>query len=184
MGDLQQDLARVLVPARAIQEKVIEIAAAIDRDYAGVDEIVIIGILKGAFIFTADLTRALKVPHIVDFMALSSYGKTASSSGEVRIMMDLREPIENRHVIVVEDIIDSGSTLTYLYHLLQSRRPASLRTCVMTRKPRKQLEVPLDYVGFDLPDVWVVGYGLDFADRYRTLPDIAELKREIYAPGR
>ena len=140
----------------------------------------IVGILRGAFIFLADLTRQLSVPHVVDFIAVSSYGKN-TSFGEVRILMDLREPVKGRHILIVEDIIDSGQTLDYLYHLLQARRPASLRTCVMVRKKRPSLKVPIDYLGFEIPNVWVVGYGLDYADRYRTLPYIAELKNVAVA---
>lgn len=109
-------------------------------------------------------------------MALSSYGKT-TTSGAVRILMDLREPIEDQHIIIVEDIVDSGHTLHYLHQVLQGRNPASLRSCVLVRKQRDNLDVPIDYLGFDIPDVWVVGYGLDFADKHRTLPYIAELKR-------
>lgn len=119
------------------------------------------------------------MPHVVDFMALSSYGKT-TESGAVRILMDLREPIENQHVLIVEDIVDTGHTLSYLYHILEGRKPASLHTCALVRKQRERLNVPLDYIGFDIPDVWVVGYGLDFADQFRTLPYVAELKREAY----
>jgi len=178
MTDLPNDLARVLIPAETIEKRVQELAAQIEKDYASVDSLYMVGILKGAFIFLADLVRHLSIPHTVDFMALSSYGKT-TSSGAVRILMDLREPIEKRHVLIVEDILDSGKTLSYLYHLLKERQPASLKTCVLTLKQRTTFtaEVPLDYLGFEIPDVWVVGYGLDFADKYRTLPYIAELKR-------
>jgi hypoxanthine phosphoribosyltransferase len=121
----------------------------------------------------------LKVPHVVDFMALSSYGKT-TSTGEVRLLMDLREPIEGQHVLIVEDIADSGQTLNYLYRLLRGRNPATLKTCVLLRKRHEDLEAPIDYLGFDIPDAWVVGYGLDYADKHRTLPYIAELKEEVY----
>ena len=178
MTDLPNDLARVLIPAETIEKRVQELAAQIEKDYASVDSLYMVGILKGAFIFLADLVRHLSIPHTVDFMALSSYGKT-TSSGAVRILMDLREPIEKRHVLIVEDILDSGKTLSYLYHLLKERQPASLKTCVLTLKQRTTFtaEVPLDYLGFEIPDVWVVGYGLDFADKYRTLPYIAELKK-------
>lgn len=178
MDDLHPDLERILIPTETIQARVRELAAQIDRDYAGVERLYLVCILKGAFIFMADLARALKTNHSVDFMALSSYGKT-TSSGAVRILMDLREPVEGQHVLIVEDIYDSGKTLQYLYHLLREREPASLRTIVLTRKERpvEHADVPLDYVGFDIPDVWVVGYGLDYADKHRTLPYIAELKR-------
>jgi len=177
MYQLPPDEGRVLISAMAIQARVDELADQISSDFKGVGSLYLIGILKGAFIFLADLTRHLSVPHSVDFMALSSYGKT-TSSGAVRILMDLREPIEGRHVMIVEDILDTGHTLSYLYSILKGRNPASLHTCVLVRKRRQSVEVPLDYLGFDIPDVWVVGYGLDFADKYRTLPYIAELKQK------
>jgi hypoxanthine phosphoribosyltransferase len=176
------DLARTIISTDAIQSRVKELADTISSDYTGVESIYIIGILKGAFIFLADLTRQLTIPHYVDFMALSSYGKTATSSGEVRLIMDLRESIADRHVLIVEDIVDSGNTLNYLYRTLGERLPASLKTCVLVRKPRQSLDVPIHYLGYEIPDVWVVGYGLDFADTYRTLPFIAELKEEVYRP--
>jgi hypoxanthine phosphoribosyltransferase len=157
-----------------IQARVKELADQISSDFSGVESLYLVGILKGAFIFLADLARSLKVPHSVDFMALSSYGKS-TSSGAVRILMDLREPIEGQHVVIVEDILDTGHTLSYLYGILQGRNPASIHTCVLVRKRRPSVDVPLDYLGFEIPDVWVVGYGLDFADKYRTLPYIAEM---------
>ncbi len=177
MNPLHPDLARIIIPADAIQARIEELARQIEADYAGKDPIYMVGILKGAFIFLADLTRALRIPHIVDFMAVSSYGKS-TTTGEVRLLMDLREPIAGRHVLIVEDIIDSGQTLHYLYRLLQGRGPASLKTCALVRKQRECLEVPIDYLGFEIPNVWVVGYGLDYADKHRTLPFIAELKRD------
>ncbi|MEJ2263803.1 MAG: hypoxanthine phosphoribosyltransferase [Anaerolineales bacterium] len=176
MPDLHPDLARILIPVEEIQARVSELARKISADYENVDQLYLIGVLKGAFIFLADLTRQLNVPHLVDFMALSSYGKT-TVSGAVRIVMDLREPIEGQHVLIVEDIVDSGQTLSYLYRILKGRNPASLHTCVLLQKKRDSLDVPIDYLGFEIPDVWVVGYGLDFADKYRTLPYIGELKR-------
>jgi hypoxanthine phosphoribosyltransferase len=178
--ELHPDLERILIPAEAIQERVTEIAGQISGDYSSADRIFLIAILKGAFIFLADLTRKLDLPHVVDFMAVSSYGRTAVSTGAVRILMDLREPIEGQHVLIVEDIVDTGHTLSYLYNTLKERRPASLRTCVLLQKERDSLEVPIDYLGFKIPDVWVVGYGLDYADTYRTLPFIAELKAKVY----
>ena len=180
MDILHPDLARVLVSSEAIEQRVKEMAAEIERDYQHVERIYLVGILKGAFIFMADLTRQLNIPHVVDFMALSSYGKS-TESGAVRILMDLRDPIEGQHVIIVEDIVDTGHTLRYLHQILQGRRPASLKTCALVRKIRERVEVPVDYLGFDIPDVWVVGYGLDYADRYRTLPYVAELKSEVYS---
>lgn len=180
MSYIHPDIARVLIPADAIQTRVKELAEEISHDFTGIDKLYIIGILKGAFIFLADLTRELSIPHVVDFMALSSYGKRTTITGAVRILMDTREPIEQQHVLVVEDIVDSGQTLHYLYKILADREPASLHTCVMVEKKRDNLDVPIDYLGFTIPDVWVVGYGLDYADKYRTLPYIAELKKEIY----
>ncbi len=177
MNDLHPDLARVVVSTDQIQSRVKELADQISTDFADRKNLYIVGILKGAFIFLADLTRHLRVPHNVDFMALSSYGKT-TSSGAVRILMDLREPVEGQHLIIVEDIVDTGRTLDYLYRVLKGRKPASLHSCVLIRKQRDNLNIPIDYLGFDIPDVWVVGYGLDFADKHRTLPYIAELKRE------
>ncbi|MAU01558.1 MAG: hypoxanthine phosphoribosyltransferase [Anaerolineaceae bacterium] len=149
-------------------------------DYADKGPVYLIGVLRGAFIFLADLARHLTVPHVVDFMSVSSYGKS-TESGVVRIVLDLRESIEGKDVIIVEDIVDSGKTLSYLYTMLKSRNPASLRTCTLVQKPKRPLDVPVDYLGFKIPDVWVVGYGLDYADQHRTLPYIAELKASVYA---
>ncbi len=180
MTDLHPDIERILISEEDIQKRVTELAAEIDRDYRNEDLVVLIGILKGAFIFTADLSRKMTVPHMVDFMSISSYGDQAVFDGAVRLIMDLRKPIIDQHVIVVEDIVDSGHTMNYLYQSLKGRNPASLKVCTLFKKERDSLEVPLDYVGFDLPDVWVVGYGLDYADTHRTLPYIAELKKEVY----
>jgi hypoxanthine phosphoribosyltransferase len=178
---LHPDLERILVSAEQIGQRVNELAQQISNDYRQIDRLYMVGILKGAFIFLADLTRQLTIPHAVDFMALSSYGKS-TSSGAVRILMDLREPIEGQHVLIVEDIVDTGSTLNYLNKILKGRNPASLRTCALVRKIGRGRRVPIDYLGFDIPDVWVVGYGLDYADRFRTLPYVAELKPQVYNP--
>ena len=175
----REDLARILITSEQIQERVKELADQISKDFGGVERLYMVGILKGAFIFMADLARQLSIPHVVDFMALSSYGRS-TESGAVRILMDLREPIENQHVLIVEDIVDTGHTLNYLTHILQGRNPASLHTCALVRKPDHDLSVPVEYVGFEIPNVWVVGYGLDYADMYRTLPYVAELKSEVY----
>lgn len=176
------DIERILIDEATIQQRVKELTAAISEDYADVDELLLVGILKGAFIFLADLTRRLDTPHVVDFMALSSYGMSAVSTGAVRIIMDLRQPIEDKHVMIVEDIVDTGKTLDYLYKTLKSRKPASLRSCVLLdKKSRRKIEVPIDYLGFEIPDVWVVGYGLDYADRHRTLPYIGVLRAELYS---
>jgi hypoxanthine phosphoribosyltransferase len=180
MINYSHDLERVLVSTEEIKTRVKELADQISTDYAGVDQIFLIGILKGAFIFLADLCRELTIPHIVDFMAVSSYGKTANT-GAVRLIMDLREPIDGQHAVIVEDIADSGKTLKYLYQVLQWHNPASLKTCVLLRKSKDNLDVPINYLGFTIPNAWVVGYGLDYADHYRTLPFIAELKPQVYS---
>ena len=180
MDELHPDLKRVLISEEEIANKNTELGKRISSAYGRDDPPYIIGILKGAFIFLADLTRKLSIPHVVDFMALSSYGSSSTSTGAVRILMDLREPIEGKHVLIVEDIVDTGQTLAYLNKALHGRRPASLTTCVLLQKERDALDVQIDFLGFRIPDVWVVGYGLDFADRFRTLPYIAELKKESY----
>jgi len=178
---LHPDLKSVLVSESQIQTRVQELGSQISHDYDHItNNLYLVGVLKGAFIFLADLARHISVPHRVDFMAVSSYGVTAHS-GEVRVIMDLREPIEGKHVILVEDIVDTGKTLKYLYKTLLGRKPASLRTCTFVRKVRGGVDVPVDYLGFEIPDEWVVGYGLDFADTHRTLPFIAALKHEVYS---
>jgi hypoxanthine phosphoribosyltransferase len=180
MDKMHPDIERVLVTTEQIKIRVKELADQISSDYAGVEQVYLIGILKGAFIFLADLSRQLKIPHIVDFMAVSSYGKS-TKTGAVRLIMDLREPIDGQHAIIIEDIADSGKTLKYLYQVLKWHNPASLKTCVLLRKNRDNLDVPINYLGFEIPNAWVVGYGLDYADHYRTLPYIAELKPQIYS---
>ncbi|MCA9969450.1 MAG: hypoxanthine phosphoribosyltransferase [Anaerolineales bacterium] len=173
------EITRILIDEETIRQRVGTLAAQIAADYADADTpLYLVGVLKGAFIFLADLARRLARPHAVDFMSVSSYGRSATS-GEVRLVMDLRQPIEGRHVILVEDIVDTGQTLAYLTKTLASRGPASLRTCAFVRKERPGVHTP-DYLGFTIPDVWVVGYGLDYADRYRTLPYIAELAPHVY----
>jgi len=174
-------IERVLLDEETIAARVQELAAQISADYADAEDLVLIGVLKGAFVFLADLARRLTVPHHVDFIALSSYNRGAVSMGAVRLIMDTRASVTGRHVLVVEDIVDTGYTLDYLLRTFRARQPASLRTCVLLNKPeRRRIEVPIDYLGFEIPDVWVVGYGLDYADRFRTLPYIAVLKREVY----
>ena len=155
-----------------------ELGQALARDYAGTEP-VLVGVLKGAVVFLADLIRATSIPFTLDFIGLSSYGEGTHSSGAVRITADLSVPIQNRHVLVVEDIIDSGRTSDYLMRNLQPRRPRSLKLCVLLDKAaRREVEVPLDYVGFAIPDEFVVGYGLDYAGLYRNLPYIAALVEE------
>ncbi|MBN2045865.1 MAG: hypoxanthine phosphoribosyltransferase [Anaerolineales bacterium] len=179
METLYHEFERILVTEEQIQERVKQLAARISEDYAGMGSIVLIGILKGSFMFTADLARHLTIPHYIDFMALSSYGHSAVS-GAVRILLDLRADIYKKHVLIIEDIVDSGNTIDYLYTVLKTRKPASIKTCVLTQKEGKAVETHIDYLGFKIPDVWVVGYGLDFAERHRTWPFIAELKRSAY----
>lgn len=166
----------VLITEDRISTRVSEFAAQISTDYAGKGELVLVGVLKGAFILLADLSRRLTIPHRVEFIALSSYGKSSVSTGAVRLIMDLRGDIEDKHVLIVEDIVDTGHTLHYLVSLLKTRRPASLRTCALVRKSeRAKVDVSIDYLGFDIPDKWVVGYGLDYAEHWRTLPYIGVL---------
>ncbi|HMA43954.1 MAG TPA: hypoxanthine phosphoribosyltransferase [Gemmatimonadales bacterium] len=171
------DTPAALISQRRIAERVEELARQISADYAEVDDLLLVGVLRGAFIFLADLARQLDVPCSIDFMALSHYEHGSTPSAGVRLIMDLRVPIAGRHVLLVEDIVDSGETLAYLRRMLEARRPASLKICALTRKPdRLTSEVRLDYVGFDIPDAWVVGYGLDFDNKFRALPYIGVLK--------
>lgn len=164
---------RVLINQQEIQERVAALGREISHDYRG-QEVVAIGVLKGAVIFLADLVRTLTVPASLDFMAVSSYGDDTHTSGVVRIIKDLDLPLAGRHVLLVEDIVDSGLTLRYLLNLLQARGPASLKTCVLLDKPaRRQAAVDLNYIGFTIPEVFVVGYGLDHAEQYRHLPYLA-----------
>ena len=166
-----------LIDEETIRNRVAEIAAQINEDYATNGNVVLVGVLKGAFILLADLVRQLTIPHSVEFIAVSSYGTKGSDSGAVRLLMDVREDIVDRHVLVVEDILDTGHTLDYLVSLLRARHPASLRTCVLVRKKeRVEIDVPIDSLGFEIPDVWVVGYGLDFAEQNRTLPYIGVIE--------
>ncbi len=163
----------VLISEEAIATRVGQLAERISRDYATVDDLLLVGVLKGAFVFLADLARRLTIPRTVEFIALSSYGTGARASGEVRLVLDLRSAIAGRHVLVVEDIVDTGHTLDYLLRLLRARGPASLAACALVRKPaRLAVDVQLAYLGFDVPDRWVVGYGLDIGERFRTLPYI------------
>jgi hypoxanthine phosphoribosyltransferase len=180
--DVSDDLSGVLLSEKEIQAKVIEMAAAIDRDYAG-KELLLVGVLKGAVMVMADLARAVHLPITVDFMAVSSYGSGGSSSGVVRILKDLDHGIDGRHVLVVEDIVDSGLTLSWLVANLRSRGPASVEVCALMRKPDAvKQDVDVRYLGFDIPRDFVVGYGLDYAEKYRNLPFVATLKRSVYDP--
>ncbi|MEE9299404.1 MAG: hypoxanthine phosphoribosyltransferase [Acidimicrobiia bacterium] len=166
-----------LISEELIADRVRELAARISDDYARRGELVLIGVLKGSFIFLADLSRHLTVPHRIEFIAVTSYGDDESTDpGAVRLLMDVRHDIGGQHVLVVEDIVDTGHTLAYLLKLLQARDPASLESCTLLRKPdRSEVEIDIAYLGFDIPDVWVVGYGLDYAERHRTLPAICAI---------
>jgi len=176
---MQDITPEVLISEELIDAKVRELAAQISIDYADVDDLMMVGVLKGSFIFLSDLARRLTIPRSVDFMALSTYGDSTNSTGAVRMIMDLRRNVAGRHVLVVEDIVDTGYTLSYLLRNLESRRPASLRTCALVHKPdRRKVETRIDYLGFRIPDVWVVGYGLDWAERFRTLPYIGVVQPE------
>lgn len=181
MASIHDDIAHILYSEEQIRTRVAELGDAITADY-GDDSVLMVGVLRGAAIFMADLAREVGSPVEVDFMACSSYGSSTKSSGVVRILKDLDETIEGRHVLVVEDILDTGLTLKYLLRNLASRGPASLEVCTLLSKQGKQ-RVPIDckYVGFEIPDEFVVGYGLDFAERYRNLPYIGVLKPAIYA---
>lgn len=166
----------VLISEQGLQERIAEIATEVSADYEGRD-LLVIGVLKGAVFFIADLVRRLSIPCELDFMAVSSYGSSTHSSGVVRILKDLDVPIAGRHVLLVEDVIDSGLTLSYLMKNLASRGPASLEICALLTKPgHRRLRMSVRYVGFELPDVFVVGYGLDHGQRYRNLPYIAALE--------
>jgi len=169
------EIGRILFTREKIQKRVRELADEISKDYFG-REIFTVGVLKGAFVFLSDLIRYLKVPLSLDFIAIASYGDSTSSSGVVKLLKDLDTEVESRHVLVVEDIVDTGLTLNYLVKILSTRHPATLRVCTLLDRPsRRKVKVDLHYVGFSIPDVYVVGYGLDFSQKYRNLPYIAEL---------
>jgi hypoxanthine phosphoribosyltransferase len=168
----------ILVQRDELEHRVRELAAEISRDYAD-RELLLIGVLKGAVFFLADLMRHLDIACEVDFMAVSSYGASTDSSGVVRILKDLDAPIEGRDVLIVEDIVDSGLTLSYLFRMLRARGPASLEVCALLTKPeRREIDLPIRYVGFEIPNRFAIGYGLDFAERYRNLPYVAVLAAE------
>jgi hypoxanthine phosphoribosyltransferase len=174
------DIEKVLISEEELASRIKAMGEEITADYAG-KEILMIGVLRGAVIFMADLARAIKVPVAIDFMAVSSYGSSTSSSGVVRILKDLDEDVEGKHVLIVEDIIDSGLTLKYLLENLKSRKPASIKICTLLNKPeRRKVDVDITYNGFIVPDEFVVGYGLDYAEKYRNLPFIGILKPEVY----
>ena len=177
--ELERAVGEILIDEDALSTRVAELGTEVSADYQGRD-LLLIGVLKGAVFFMADLMRHITVPCEVDFMAISSYGDSTDSSGIVRILKDLDINIEGRDVLVVEDIIDSGLTLSYLMRNLESREPASLEVCALMTKPaRREIDVPVRYIGFEIPNRFVVGYGLDFGERYRNLPYVAVLSEEF-----
>jgi hypoxanthine phosphoribosyltransferase len=176
---MQNDIAEILVSEEAIRTKVVELGRQISEDYRG-QELLLVGLLRGAIVFLSDLMRAIDNPIRLDFIGISSYG-SGTESGAVRLVMDLETDIAGRHVLIVEDIVDTGKTLSYLVETLRARQPASLRICALLDKPeRRQVPIDVDYVGFEIPDKFVVGYGLDFAEGYRNLPFVGVLKEHLY----
>jgi hypoxanthine phosphoribosyltransferase len=181
MSSMMPDVKEVLIPSSEIQEKVCGMGELITEDYRG-ERPLLVGILRGAVVVLGDLMRNIDLPCEIDFMDISSYGTGTSSSGVVRILKDLEEDITDRHVVIVEDIIDTGLTLSYIRRSLLARGPASLEICALLSKPsRRRVELDVRYLGFEVPDEFVVGYGLDFAGAYRNLPDICILKPEVFA---
>jgi len=177
---LADDIERILLDEETVRRRVRELGQIIDTEYAGKD-LLLVSVLKGSIVFVADLIRSISIPHEIDFMATSSYGSATSSSGVVRIIKDLNVSIEGRNVIIVEDIIDSGNTLSYLARILQERRPATLRIMTLLDKPeRREVPIHVDWIGFSIPNEFVVGYGLDYAETYRNLPYIGVVKPSIY----
>ena len=175
-------VSEVLLTEAQIQQRVVELGAAISADYAGLEP-VLVGVLKGVFLFMADLMRQISVPFMLDFIAIAGYGDQAEP-GQVRLLKDLDLSIAGRHVLFVEDMVDTGLTLNYLLRLLREREPASLQVCTLFDKPRLRLvKLPLKYVGFELPDRFVVGYGLDYRQRYRNLPFVGVLAADVLLPG-
>lgn len=181
MADLEKDIAKILITRDQLHARIVELGNTLSRDYAGKD-LLLVCILKGGVLFLTDLIRAIHLPHAIDFMAISSYGGgRTESSGVVRIMMDLNSNIESRNVLIVEDIVDTGRTLSYIVENLRTRNPASLKICALLDKPsRREVNVHLDYIGFAVPNEFVVGYGLDYNELYRNLDFIGVLKPEMY----
>ncbi|MBA3488275.1 MAG: hypoxanthine phosphoribosyltransferase [Longispora sp.] len=182
MGWYANDIDRVIVSEEEIKKRTVELAEQVAADYADRDGVLLVGVLKGAVMFMADFARAFSLPTELEFMAVTSYGQAATSSGVVRIIKDLDRDIAGRHVVVIEDIVDSGLTLSWLLRYLDSRGAASIEVVALLRKPDAvKVDVPVKYLGFDIPNEFVVGYGLDFAERYRELPFIGVLKPEVYS---
>ena len=182
METVKDAVGEILIEEEPLQARIAELGAEISREYEGRD-LLLVGVLKGAVFFMADLMRELTIPCEIDFMAISSYGAATDSSGVVRILKDLDTNIAGRDVLVVEDIIDSGLTLSYLMRSLKARKPASLEICALLTKPeRREIDVPVSFVGFEIPNKFVIGYGLDFAERYRNLPYVAVLHPDLIPP--
>jgi hypoxanthine phosphoribosyltransferase len=176
---LELGVEEILIDDDALQRRIVELGEEVSADYGGRD-LLLVGVLKGAVFFMADLMRQISVPCEIDFMAISSYGAATDSSGVVRILKDLDINIEGRHVLIVEDIIDSGLTLSYLVRTLEAREPATLEVCALMTKPeRREIDVDVRYVGFEIPNRFVIGYGLDFAERYRNLPYVGVLNPQL-----
>ncbi|GAA1535883.1 MULTISPECIES: hypoxanthine phosphoribosyltransferase [Brevibacterium] len=181
INDLGNDIEKVLVSEEQIAARLVELAAAIDEDYKGKD-ILLVGVLKGAVMVMADLARAIHSPVTMDWMAVSSYGSGTKSSGVVRILKDLDTDLSDRHVLIVEDIIDSGLTLSWLVQNLRSRGAATVEICTMLRKPEAvKVDIDVKYIGFDVPNEFVIGYGLDYAEKYRNVPFVATLAQHVYS---
>ncbi|MHB0877833.1 MAG: hypoxanthine phosphoribosyltransferase [Anaerolineae bacterium] len=177
---LDQDVASILIDSSTLQKRVHELGTRISRDYEGKD-LLLLCVLKGGIVFLTDLMRCIDIPHAIEFMAVSSYGNATDSSGIVRIVMDLDTSIQDRHVLIVEDIVDTGTTLAYIRSMLLTRGPASLRICALLSKPaRRKVDIGMDYIGFDIPNEFVIGYGLDYCEHYRNLPYVGVLKPEVY----
>ena len=181
MESLTEGIDHILISEDAIRQRVADLGAQISHDYQGLNPLLIC-VLKGGYVFLADLTRALTIRHGVDFMAISSYGDATKSTGVVRILKDLDRDITGRHILIVEDIIDTGHTLAYLTENLRLRAPASVRICTLLSKPsRRKVDLKIDYIGFEIPNEFVVGYGLDYAEHYRGLPFIGVLSPKVYS---
>lgn len=177
---MKNDISKILIDEKTLQNRVAQLGAELSKDYEGKFPLLIC-VLKGAVIFMSDLVQKIDTAIEMDFMATSSYGHSTETSGQVRILKDLDKSVENRHVLIVEDIIDSGLTLTYIKNMLKERHPQSIKVCTLLEKPARRIsQVDIDYIGFEVPDEFVVGYGLDYAEKYRNLPYIGVLKEEVY----
>lgn len=182
-GELTEGIREILITAEEIEARVLELGQAISRDYEGCNPL-LVGVLKGVVPFMAALLPTITIPIEVDFMAISGYGPETGNDGGVRLEKDLNAPIADRHVLFVEDVIDTGLTLSYLLRNLRGRKPASLKVCTLFNKSRRRLiDIPSNYIGFELPALFIVGFGLDYRERYRNLPFVGLLKPEVFQPG-